>query len=126
MTRPVAAEFLSHQIAAVPYQIHTILTDNGIQFDNRATDSYAFRLLFDRSCAQHDIEHRLTNPNHPWTNGRLKRMNCTLKEATVYRYYYGTLQQLREHLKTFLLAYNFAKRLKTLKGLTPYEYICQR
>jgi hypothetical protein len=25
-----------------------------------------------------------------------------------------------------MLAYNFAKRLKTLKGLTPYEYICQR
>ncbi|MDX1424167.1 MAG: IS481 family transposase, partial [Kiloniellales bacterium] len=22
-------------------------------------------------------------------------------------------------------AYNFAKRLKTLKGLTPYEYICR-
>jgi hypothetical protein len=22
-------------------------------------------------------------------------------------------------------AYNFAKRLKTLKGLTPYEYICK-
>ncbi|HEY4848492.1 MAG TPA: IS481 family transposase, partial [Methylocella sp.] len=25
----------------------------------------------------------------------------------------------------FLMAYNFAKRLKTLKGLTPYEYICK-
>ena len=24
----------------------------------------------------------------------------------------------------FLLAYNFAKRLKTLKGLTPFEYVC--
>jgi hypothetical protein len=23
------------------------------------------------------------------------------------------------------MAYNFAKRLKTLRGLTPYEYICQ-
>jgi hypothetical protein len=25
----------------------------------------------------------------------------------------------------FLNAYNFAKRLKTLRGLTPYEYICK-
>ncbi|MFN9149031.1 MAG: IS481 family transposase, partial [Hyphomonadaceae bacterium] len=25
----------------------------------------------------------------------------------------------------FVTAYNFAKRLKTLKGLTPYEYICK-
>ena len=23
------------------------------------------------------------------------------------------------------MAYNFAKRLKTLKGLTPYEFICK-
>ena len=53
-------------------------------------------------------------------------MNRTLKEATVYRYYYDTHQQLREHLITFLLAYNFAKRLKTLKGLTAFEFICQQ
>ncbi|UJP04286.1 MAG: IS481 family transposase, partial [Nitrosomonas sp.] len=24
-----------------------------------------------------------------------------------------------------VMAYNFARRLKTLKGLTPYEYICK-
>ena len=28
-------------------------------------------------------------------------------------------------MHSFLLAYNFARRLKTLKGLTPYEYICK-
>ena len=126
MTRSVAVEFLRHLIAAVPYQIHTILTDNGIQFANRESDRYAFPLLFDRICVKSGIEHRLTKPNHPWTNGQVERMNRTLKEATVYRYYYDTHQQLREHLTTFLLAYNFAKRLKTLKGLTPYEFICQQ
>jgi transposase InsO family protein len=126
MTRPITAEFLRHLIAVVPYKIHIILTDNGIQFANRPTDRYAFPLLFDRICAKQGIEHRLTKPNHPWTNGQVERMNRTLKEATVYRYYYDTHQQLREHLATFLMAYNFAKRLKTLKGLTPYDYICQQ
>jgi transposase-like protein len=125
-TRPIAAEFLRHLIAAVPYKIHTILTDNGIQFANRNKDRYAFKVMFDRICAQHGINHRLTKPNHPWTNGQVERMNRTLKEATVYRYYYDTHQQLRDHLTTFLMAYNFAKRLKTLKGLTPYEFICQQ
>lgn len=125
-TRPIAAEFLRHLLAAVPYKIHTILTDNGIQFANRPTDHYAFKLLFDYICQAQGIEHRLTKPNHPWTNGQVERMNRTLKEATVYRYYYSTHQQLRDHLATFLMAYNFAKRLKTLKGLTPYEYICQQ
>ena len=52
-------------------------------------------------------------------------MNRTLKEATVKKYHYQTHQHLKEHLHAFLMAYNFAKRLKTLKGLTPYEYICQ-
>jgi hypothetical protein len=50
-------------------------------------------------------------------------MNKTIKEATVKRYYYSSHDQLREHLKTFIDAYNFAKQLKTLKGLTPYEFI---
>jgi IS30 family transposase len=126
MTRPVAAAFLRHLVVAVPYKIHTILTDNGIQFANRESDRYAFPLLFDRICAKYGIEHRLTKPSHPWTNGQVERMNRTLKEATVYRYYYDTHRQLREHLATFMMAYNFAKRLKTLKGLTPYEYIYQQ
>jgi hypothetical protein len=31
----------------------------------------------------------------------------------------------RCHLADFAAAYNFARRLKTLKGLTPYEFICK-
>ena len=33
--------------------------------------------------------------------------------------------QLERHLADFINAYDFAKRLKTLKGLTPYEFICK-
>ena len=36
-----------------------------------------------------------------------------------------THQHLKEHLHTFPMAYNFAKRLKTLKGLTLHAYIGQ-
>ncbi len=35
------------------------------------------------------------------------------------------LDELRAHLADFVTAYNFAKRLKPLKGLTPYQYICK-
>jgi hypothetical protein len=31
----------------------------------------------------------------------------------------------RPHLANFAAAYNFAKRLKALQGLTPYEFICR-
>jgi transposase InsO family protein len=124
-TKMVAAQLLRNLIAAVPYKLHTVLTDNGIQFTNRTRDQYAFRHIFDRVCQEHGIDHRLTKTNHPWTNGQVERMNRTLKEATVSKYYYQTHQHLKAHLHAFQMAYNFAKRLKTLKGLTPYEYICQ-
>ena len=53
-------------------------------------------------------------------------MNRTLKEATVCRYHYETHDALRAHLGTFLDAYNFARHLKTLRGLTPFEFIFQK
>ncbi len=52
-------------------------------------------------------------------------MSRTLKEARVKKFSDLTHQYLKEHLHAFLMAYNFAERLKTLRGLTPYEYICQ-
>jgi transposase InsO family protein len=67
----------------------------------------------------------MTKPHNPWTNGQVERMNRTLKEATVKRYHYETHDQLRSHLADFVSAYNFGRRLKTLRGLTPYEHICQ-
>ena len=90
-------------------------------------------------CEANGIEHRLTKPNHPWseedqatvqwtvtpTNGQVERMNRTIKDATVKRYHYDSHDQLRQHLHAFVQAYNFARRLKTLKGLTPYEFICK-
>ncbi len=52
-------------------------------------------------------------------------MNRTIKDATVKRFHYDTHDQLRAHLQPFVDAYNHARRLKTLRGLTPYEFICQ-
>jgi len=122
-SKTIAAQFLQNLTQTLPYKIHTILTDNGSQFTNRKQDIYAFPHIFDRICDKNQIEHRLTKINHPWTNGQVERMNRTLKEATVKRYTYQNHQQLKEHLYNFLNAYNFAKRLKALKGLTPYECI---
>jgi len=118
-----AAQFLRHLIAQVPYKLHTVLTDNGIQFTNRKTDHFAFSHIFSRTCQEQGIEHRLTQVNHPWTNGQVERMNRTLKEATVKKYHYSSHEQLQTHLYHFLNAYNFAKRLKSLRGLSPYECI---
>jgi transposase-like protein len=129
--RVTASSFLVALIAAVPYRIHTILTDNGIQFRfppryaNGPTARYITH-MFAMRCRENGIEHRFTKINHPWTNGQVERMNRTIKDATVKRYHYDSHDQLARHLDDFVSAYNFGRRLKTLKGLTPYEFICKR
>ena len=128
--RTSASAFLMALIEAVPYKIHTVLTDNGIQFTfppryaDGPTATYMTH-MFDMRCRENGIEHRLTKIKHPWTNGQVERMNRTIKEATVKRYHYDSHQQLEAHLTDFINAYNYGRRLKTLKGLTPYEYICK-
>jgi hypothetical protein len=52
-------------------------------------------------------------------------MNRTIKDATVKRYHYDSHNQLRQHLLLFIDAYNYGRRLKTLRGLTPYEYVAR-
>lgn len=128
--RTSASAFLEALIKAVPYKIHTVLTDNGIQFTfppryaDGPTATYMTH-MFDMRCRENGIEHRLTKIKHPWTNGQVERMNRTIKEATVKRYHYDSHQQFKNHLTDFVNAYNYGRRLKTLKGLTPYEYICK-
>jgi len=80
---------------------------------------------FEAACADLDIEHHLTKPRHPWTNGQVERMNRPIKEATVKHCHYETPDQLRQHLTDFVAACNFACRLKTPRGITPYEAICK-
>ena len=129
--RSSASAFLEALIEAVPYKIHTVLTDNGIQFTfpPRYADGPTARYMthmFDMRCKENGIEHRLTRIRHPWTNGQVERMNRTIKEATVKRYHYDSHEQFVAHLDNFINAYNYARRLKTLKGLTPFEFICKQ
>jgi hypothetical protein len=64
---------------------------------------------------------------------RMSCAPCPTKAAGASLLYlppYSPVQSHRErlrraHLRDFVDAYNFARRLKTLKGLTPYEFICK-
>ena len=74
-----ARELLERLIAAVPYTIHTVLTDNGIHFTTPGADGSAVPLIreaiangerfrahaFEYACAINDIDHRTTKPKHP-------------------------------------------------------------
>ena len=123
-TAALAADFWQRVVDAVPYKITKVLTDNGVQFTQLPHRRRAEPHLFDAVCAAHGIEHRCTRVAHPWTNGQVERLNRTLKEATIRRYHYRNETELNTHLQSFLRAYNGGKRLKKLRGKTPYEFVC--
>ena len=109
--RKTAWEFLQRMLEAVSYQVHTILTDRaigtplvrvttarGIQFAEQPRNRntiYSRPMRFDMICEANGIEHCLTQPNHPWTNGQVERMNRTIKDATVKRFHHDSHNQLR-------------------------------
>ena len=91
--RVMAAEFLRRVLDKLPYKVHTVLTDNGVQFTPQAHQFLPGGHSFDRICREYGVEHRL---------------NRTIKEATVRRYHYQSTDELNEHLQAFLLVYNHA------------------
>jgi transposase-like protein len=61
--------FLKGVVAAFPYRIRIVLTDNGVAFadlpKNRNGPTARIRgHMFDRVCREHGIEHRLSKPYH--------------------------------------------------------------
>lgn len=61
--RKTAREFLQHLPEAVPCQVHTVPTDNGIRFAGQPRNRntvYSRPMRFDMICEANGIEHRLT------------------------------------------------------------------
>ena len=131
-TKANGAAFLREVAEVFPYRIHTVLTDNGMAFADLPKDRGRYPEfeaifgghIFDRVCDEHGIEHRLTKPYHPWTNGQAERMNRTVKDATIKTFHYPDLEALRAHILAFVTAYNFAKHLKALRWRTPFQAVC--
>jgi hypothetical protein len=139
VTRRTAADFLRRLIAAAPYKLHTVLTDNGTHFTTPGNTSSAasdikaaleagelvWAHAFEYACAQNDIDHRLTKPQAPldqWASRENEPHHQGRNRQTLL------LPDPRPAANApadFVDAYNFARRLKTLRGLTPYEFICK-
>lgn len=72
-------------------QRHPVLLSTALR---RWPDRQLHHPMFDMRCRENGIKHRLTKPNHPWTNGQVERMNRTIKDATVKRYHHDDHNQL--------------------------------
>lgn len=136
----MAADFLRKLAEAVLYKINTIVTDVGTRFIDPTGDGWSVSDIksmrpdgfpchghsFDTACADLDSEHLLIQQAQPWMNGQVERMNRTMKDAMVKRYHYEDRAPLRQYLDYVIAANDFGRRLKILKGLTPYAVICKQ
>jgi transposase InsO family protein len=117
-----AHDFLTKCVKFFPFPIYTILTDNGREFTSKYLhpNSKKYRYhLFELACDLFGIEHRLTRPYTPSTNGMVERTNSRIKRATIYKTDYVSFEHLIEDLNDWMLLYNFIRPHRRLNRKTP-------
>lgn len=112
-----AAAFLADLSASLPFPIRQVVTLDAEPFASRGKGSGRF----DRACSEHSVEHRLSVSPHPWTRGRRARIGRIVEDSITF----SSEADLDRILQEFVHAYNFRRRLKSLGGRTPYDFICK-
>ena len=120
-----AVNFLNEMEKHYPYRIIKVLTDNGKEFTDRfikGRKEASGNHKFDKACAQHQIEHRLTKPYTPKTNGMVERFNGRIAEILSDNHF-ESYDKLSEVLKYYLRCYNHFNKQKVLDYRTPADMI---
>lgn len=130
-TKLAAAAFLRVLIKTVPYKIHTILTDNGMQFIQRPAGQHRLARLVPAYLRTHRPRERdrassdqALPPIDQWpgrTHGAHDQRSH--RQIIPLRLDPGAAQELRRHVSDWRIAYTFAKQLKALRFKTPYEAV---
>ena len=126
-----AKDFMNKCLDFFPIiKITHVLTDNGLEFTNRLIKSKKGNLCekvskFDEVCIGNDIEHRLTKPFTPKTNGMVEKANDIIKNGTIKKNEYENFTQMCNDLTKFLIYYNLYRRhgslRRELKVKTPFN-----
>jgi transposase InsO family protein len=81
----------------------------------------------DEVCNVNHIEHRLTQPNTPKTNGMVERANGIIKKETILKENYANKEEMNDALMAFLVYYMLYRRhggvKKELRVKTPFDAI---
>ena len=108
------------------------MTDNGLEFTNRLIKSKKGEYCkkpskLDVLCEENNIDHRLTKPFTPKTNGMVEKANDIIKNGTIKKNNYKNVNQMNEDLTKFLIYYNLYRRhgslRRELKVKTPFNAI---
>lgn len=123
--------FLESLKQAAPYAIKSVLTGESPLFSQKPAPEAADTVRatehpFAQACRRHAIEHEILPFDQPWRINRQDRHMSDQEDNPDRKFHYHSHNHLQEHFFAFFDTYNFERRLKTLGGLTPYEYICNR
>ena len=113
-----AVAFIDECKEFFPFYITHILTDNGLEFTDKfvgKTKEVSGNHIFDKACSEEKIDHRLTAPFTPKTNGMVERANGTIKDRTIKVEEYKNIEELTHSLNKFLLFYLFTRRHGSLR-----------
>lgn len=117
-----ARRFLRDIERACPMRIRTILTDNGKEFTDRLFGlrkrAQSGKHEFDRLCADLDIEHRLTPPRSPQTNGMVERFNGRIEDV-LQGHHFRSGEELHATLNRYVWLYNQQLPQSALGSKTP-------
>lgn len=109
-----AAKFLGDLIAAVPFRMDRVHTIDAAPF----TSAHG-QTPFSRLCGEHGIEHHLRSSLHPGPGGNAHGVGRMIQQDIVF----ASRTYLAGMLRDFVYAYNYRRRLKTLRGRTPFEFL---
>lgn len=119
-----AKRFLKNVAKAAPFHIRTILTDNGKEFTDRYITSGertpTGEHVFDQLCAELEIEHRLTRPKRPQTNGMVERFNGRIADL-LRTHHFRSGEELETTLLRYAWLYNHHLPQKALGHVSPIE-----
>jgi len=123
-TAAAARSFLNALHKAAPFKIRTLLTDNGREFTDRAfgrrEKDASGAHEFDALCQALGIEHRLTRPKHPQTNGMVERFNGRLAQL-LKSHRFDSALDLQTTLHRFVWLYNEHLPQRALDLNTPIQ-----
>ena len=123
-TAAAARSFLNALAKAAPFKLKTLLTDNGTEFTDRLfggrSRGPSGEHEFDALCLALGIEHRLTRPKHPQTNGMVERFNGRLAQV-LRTHHFNSADDLHKTLHRYVWLYNEQLPQKALGHIAPIE-----
>jgi len=116
-----ATTFLEHLVAALPYPIEAVLTDNDLVFTMRCAYYRHRRTRFEQACQSLGIRHRLLRPRAPESNGKVERFIKTVDDECLAVRQPETCAARTDAVGAFVWYYNHERPHLSLAGLTPVQ-----